>query len=232
MRHATKCPGLLPLALAASLFAAPFVPAARAASGPAMRHDHEHSPAGAVTNRVDFDSGAEIVGRAAPAWTFTRWVRGGPLDLASLRGKVVLVRWWTDGCPYCRTTLPQIEQLRGAHAKDGLVVIGVYHPKPAPREVSDRRILSFAKELGFSGPLAFDRDWKTLDRWWLGGHPERSWTSVSFLVDRAGAIRWVHGGGEYHHSDDPAHLRCELDERDLEKALAEALAEKSAALAR
>src|SRR5438034_642643 len=66
----------------------------------------------------------------------------------------------------------------------------------------------------------------TLDRYWLDGNPERNWTSVSFLIDRDGVIRWVHGGGEYHPSDDPAHLRCDAEYRGLEQALAQALAEK------
>ena len=86
-----------------------------------------------------------------------------------------------------------------------------------------------AKRLGFAGRIAVDRDWATLDRYWLDGHPERDWTSVSFLVDRGGVIRWVHGGGEYHRSDDPRHARCDLQYHELERALAAALVERPAA---
>jgi thiol-disulfide isomerase/thioredoxin len=171
----------------------------------------------------DPDSGAELIGRQAPDWTFTRWVRGGNHALADYRGKVVLVRWWTEGCHFCRTTLPVIDRLGKEHAGD-LVVIGVFHPKPEPREVDDRHILSVAKQLGFSGPVAFDRDWKTLNRYWLDGNPDRNWTSVSFLIDKDGVIRWVQGGGEYHPTTDPAHARCDVEYRGLEKALAAALA--------
>src|SRR6266481_4602893 len=81
--------------------------------------------------------GAELIGRPAPAWSFERWIRTAPLSLQSLRGRVVLVRWWTDGCHYCAATLPALETLRNRYADRGLVVIGVYHPKP-PRAVSDR----------------------------------------------------------------------------------------------
>src|SRR5580765_1860870 len=166
----------------------------------------------------------ELIGHSAPAWSFDRWVRGGPLSLASLRGKVVLVRWWTDGCPYCASTLPALETLRARDADRGLVVIGVYHPKP-PRDVSDRQILAVAKKLGFEGPVALDREWSTLERYWLGGHPERGWTSVSFLIDREGVIRWLHRGGEYHPSSDPRHAACDVEYRGLEKTLATLLAE-------
>jgi thiol-disulfide isomerase/thioredoxin len=189
---------------------------------PADSHRHE-APAG------DPDSGAELLDTAAPEWSFTRWI-GPPLTLAELRGKVVLIRWWNEGCHFCASTLPELDALRRQHADEGLVVIGVFHPKP-PHEVSDRHILAVAKKLGFGGPIAVDREWTTLDRYWLAGHPERSWTSVSFLIDRSGVIRWVHGGGEYHRSTDPAHARCDLQYHELERVLATVLAERPPAAA-
>ena len=176
------------------------------------------------------EPGATLIGRPAPAWSFERWIRTAPLSLESLRGRVVLVRWWTDGCHYCAATLPAIEALRERHAGEGLVVIGAYHPKP-PREVSDRKILAFAGKLGFAGPIAVDREWSTLERYWLAGHPERGWTSVSFLIDREGVIRWLHGGGGYHPSGDPRHAACDLEYRGLVNALAAALAEPATARA-
>ena len=174
---------------------------------------------------TDPDSGAELIGKPAPAFQFDRWLRSKPMTLRDLRGKVVLIRWWTEGCHFCRSTLPVIERLRSRESANGLVVIGVFHPKP-PRPVSDRHILPVADQLGYGGPVAVDATWKTLDRYWLDGNPERGWTSVSFLIDRNGVIRWVHGGGEYHPSDDPAHQRCDLEYRGLEKTLAQVLAEK------
>ena len=114
----------------------------------------------------DPDSGVELIGRPAPSWSFTRWVRGPARSLTDFRGKVVLVRWWTEGCHFCRTTLPALERLRRERGDD-FVVVGVFHPKPQPHEVSDRHILEVARRLGFDGPIAFDRDWHTLDRYWL-----------------------------------------------------------------
>jgi thiol-disulfide isomerase/thioredoxin len=194
--------------------------ASDAPPGAAVESTHHHDDA-----TPDPDSGEELLGRPAPAWTFTRWI-GPPLSLEHLRGKVVLVRWWTEGCHFCGTTLPVIERLRLQHADDGLVVVGVFHPKP-PHAVSDRHILAVARRLGFHGAIAVDREWATLNRYWLDGHPDRNWTSVSFLIDREGLIRWVHGGGEYHPSNDPEHARCDLQYHDLEKALTAALAEQS-----
>src|SRR5258706_10509764 len=92
---------------------------------PARSAPHEH--------RIDLsdpDSGAELIGSPAPDWTFTRWVRGGPYRLADLRGRVVLIRFWNENCRFCAATLPALEQLQKQHADDGLLVIGVFHPKP------------------------------------------------------------------------------------------------------
>jgi len=176
---------------------------------------------------ADSNAGAEWIGRPAPRWSFDRWIRTRPLSLASLRGKVVLLRWWTEGCPYCAATLPALDQLSGDDAGNGLVVIGVFHPKP-PHPVSDRHVLAVANQLGFSGPIAVDERWSTLERYWLDGHPERNWTSISFLIDREGIVRWVQGGGEYHPGDDPRHAQCATRYRELERAISAALAEKGA----
>jgi len=167
---------------------------------------------------ADPEDGAELIGRRAPAWSFERWIRSAPLTPPDLRGKVILLRWWTEGCDLCTTTLPGLEALRKRYGRDGLVVIGVYHPKP-PRAVSDRDVLAAANRLGFRGPIAVDSRWTTLERYWLAGH-EREFTSVSFLIDRDGLIQWVQAGGEYHPSDDPRHARCDADYRGLERALA------------
>jgi hypothetical protein len=183
-------------------------------------------PANSTAPPRDPDSGAELIGAPAPDWAFTRWVRGPALTLGGLRGKVVVLRWWTEGCHFCKSTLPVLERERVAHRD--LLVIGVFHPKP-PHDVSDRHVLDVAKRLGFSGPIALDQNWDTLDRYWLSGDPERNWTSVSFLIDRQGRIRWVHGGGEYHPSADPAHQRCDLQFREFEAKLAEVLAETETA---
>lgn len=172
----------------------------------------------AMTAPVDADSPAELLDKPARAWSFDRWVDSPPLTLASLRGKVVLVRWFNTNCRYCGNTLPALEALRTRYAAQGLVVVGVFHPKPMG-PVSDAVVRSTARKLGFNGPLAVDEHWSTLDRWWLANHPERNWTSVSFVIDRDGLVRWAHGGGEYHPSSDPRHASCDASYRELDREL-------------
>src|SRR6185369_14224155 len=65
---------------------------------------------------LDADSPAEVMDRPARAWTFDRWVDSKPLTLDSLRGKVVLIRWFNTGCKYCGNTLPGLESLRTRYA--------------------------------------------------------------------------------------------------------------------
>lgn len=138
--------------------------------------------------------GAELVGAVAPEWQLDDWIGSPALTLAALRGKVVLVRWFTDtDCPYCTLTAPALNQLHRDYAARGLVVIGVYHHKrPTPLELAAVR--GWVHDYGFQFPVAVDRGWRTLHRWWLDGH-HRGFTSVSFLIDGRGVIRYVHPGG-------------------------------------
>ena len=196
---------------------APATHAARVAAPPAEPH--------AATAEVD--SPAELLDQPARAWSFTRWVDSGPLTLEGLRGKVVLVRWFNTECRFCANTLPGLEVLRKRYASQGLVVVGVFHPKPV-RRVNDSFVRRSARKLGFHGPLAVDEDWSTLNRWWLANHPGRNWTSVSFLMDRDGVVRWAQGGGEYHATDDPRHTACAARYAELERTIRRLLGDRAA----
>jgi peroxiredoxin len=182
----------------------------------------------AMTAPPDADSPAELMDKPARAWTFDRWVDSPPLTLESLRGKVVLVRWFNTNCRFCGNTLPALETLRTRYAAQGLVVVGVFHPKPMG-PVSDSLVRRTARGLGFNGPLAVDEHWSTLDRWWLANHPERNWTSVSFLIDREGLVRWAHGGGEYHPSSDPRHASCDASYHELDRTIRQLLGDRAPA---
>jgi peroxiredoxin len=159
----------------------------------------------------------DVIGQPAPAWTELAWL-GTPLKLEALRGKAVLIRWWSDECPLCKGTLPGLGRLYDQHQKDGLVVIGIYHPKPRPRPVSQSEVKKYAESLGVRFPVAIDADWTVLKRWWLDGR-ERTFTSVSFLLDRQGTIRWMHRGGEFHESSEPDHTACDASWRELQSKL-------------
>lgn len=63
------------------------------------------------------------------------------------------------------------------------------------------RVRRWAKAMGMTFPLAVDHEWQTLRHWWLDRAPEDSWTSVSFLIDKQGIVRYVHPGGTITDED-------------------------------
>jgi len=72
-------------------------------------------------------------------------------------------------------------------------------------------VRGYVEHYQFRFPVAVDSDWQTLKRWWLDG-PERSWTSVSFLIDRRGVIRHVHRGGKLApDTDDFRVMRAKIE---------------------
>lgn len=207
-----------PLLVVLAALAALAAPAALA-SAPAASH-HAGPPLDSLRANPALhpDSGAELLGLPAREFRFSRWLGTRPLSPASLRGKVVLIRFWTDDCQFCRNTLPAAETLRRRYADRGLVVLGAFHPNE-PGPVRDALVRRWARTYGFGGPVAVDDRWDTLRHWWLDGHPERNWVSVSFLLDREGVVRWVHGGGEYHPTAEPRHHACNASYEALEREI-------------
>lgn len=160
------------------------------------------------------------LGKPAPAWPEIRWVQGGPLTLSDLRGRVALVRFFTDpDCPYCSATAPALNELHAEFGGRGLVVIGFYTPKPSPRKTTVSHVRKVAKKYGFSFPVAVDDEWKALRRLWLD-RADREWTSASLLIDRKGVVRHVHPGGAFaKDSADPEARRGHAEMREAIEAL-------------
>ncbi len=152
-----------------------------------------------------------LIGQPAPAWKLEHWFNSPPIALEDLRGKVVLVRWlMAPSCPFCSATAPALNRFDEEYRGRGLVVIGAYHHKdPEPLDLETVR--GYVEQYQFRFPVAVDPDWQTLKRWWLDGH-ERSWTSVSFLIDRRGVIRHVHLGGKLApDTDDFRAMRAKIE---------------------
>ena len=153
-----------------------------------------------------------LIGTTAPEWSVTNWINSAPLELKDLRGKVVLVRFWTaPHCPYCKATAPALNEFHKKYFSKGLQVIGIYHHK-SDEALQVENVKKAAERFGFKFPVAIDPDWQTLHRWWLD-HGKENWTSVSFLIDRRGVIRHIHPGGEYVKGDiDYAVMKNKIEE--------------------
>jgi peroxiredoxin len=169
--------------------------------------------------------GSSLLGKPSPEWANNRWVQGGPLRLADLHGKVVLVRFFMDSdCPYCRATAPALNELQRDFGPRGLVVVGMYTPKPRPRPVSVEEVRGYVETYGFRFPVAVDDDWATLRKLWLDRVPDASFTSASLLLDRRGVVRHVHEGGTY--AKDAPSAQGRRDYAALRSAIERLLAER------
>jgi peroxiredoxin len=143
--------------------------------------------------------GLELIGTKAPPLNGLKWLNTKPLDIESLRGKVVLIRFWLVGCPLCENTAPALVELYNKYKNEGFIVIGIHHPK-SERTKDPELVRITAEKFGFDFPVAQDNSWKVINSYWLDGK-ERSFTSVSFLIDKEGIIRFVHDGGEFYKSE-------------------------------
>ncbi len=144
--------------------------------------------------------GLELIGTKAPPLKGLKWLNTKPLTNEDLSGKVVLIRFWLVGCPLCTRTAPSLVELNEKYSQKGLVVIGIHHPKSEQTRNPDL-VLNQAKKFGFNFPIAQDSDWKVIRSYWLDGK-NRSYTSVSFLLDKKGRIRLINDGGEFYRSDE------------------------------
>jgi thiol-disulfide isomerase/thioredoxin len=130
--------------------------------------------------------------RHAPEITgITQWLNSGPLRIADLRGKVVLVDFWTHGCINCVRTLPHVTKLYEKYKDKGLVIIGVHTPE-FPFEKSTANVAAAIKLHGILYPVAQDNDFATWTAY--GNH----YWPAQYIVDKSGKIVFEHAGeGQY-----------------------------------
>ena len=177
---------------------------------------------------MDRSVGDDRIGVAAPPFQFDAWLNSEPLSLEDLEGRVVLIRWWTDTCPFCASSAPALRALHEEYSGSGLTVIGVFHPKAGrddPLDVARVRRAVDARDFQF--PVAIDWEWRTgtLKDWWLTG-PDRPATSVTFILDKSGVIQFVHPGMEYHDDDgSELHAMCAHDMGRIRAAIERLIAE-------
>jgi peroxiredoxin len=151
-----------------------------------------------------------LPGALAPELINTSWLQSPKLKLSELKGKVVLIRWWTDECMFCINSADALNEWYTMYSDSGLVIIGMYHPKPEPKICAVEDVREYALDKEFRFPIAIDDQWLNLKKYWLDAKP-RNFTSVSFLIDQKGVIRYIHPGGEYHKEMEEGHEQCVAD---------------------
>ena len=141
-----------------------------------------------------------------------------PPSFEKFSSPLTLYRWWTDTCTFCEASLPALDSLREKYEDRGLRVVGVFHPKPQTRPVSDEYVARGAKDRSFNGTVVIDSNWSQLKKWWLDTGT-RSATSVSILVDDKGVVRFVHPGPVLFPSDEEKFAQENNDFQLLDKAI-------------
>ena len=124
------------------------------------------------------------------------WINSQPLTMASLRGKVVVLDFWTYSCINCLRTLPHVKAWYDAYREDGLVVVGVHTPEFAFEREPDN-VERAVRDHGIDYPVALDPDFGTWQAW------DNQYWPAKYFVDRQGRIRYAHfGEGDYEESEE------------------------------
>jgi cytochrome c biogenesis protein CcdA/thiol-disulfide isomerase/thioredoxin len=134
---------------------------------------------------------------AAPEFAgISDWINSKPLTLQRLRGKVVLVDFWTYSCINCLRTLPHLEAWDKRYRKAGLVIVGVHTPEFAFEHVPSN-VREASRKLGVRYPVAIDDGYHTWDAF-----QNDSWPA-EYLIDKRGDVREIKKGeGRYDETED------------------------------
>ena len=126
----------------------------------------------------------------------SKWLNSsGPLTLASLKGKVVLIDFWTYSCINCLRTLPHVEAWYNKYHSSGFEVIGVSTPEFA-FEKDPGNVARAIKQYGIPYPVALDNDYKTWNAY------NNQYWPAEYLIDATGKIRRTEfGEGNYPESE-------------------------------
>lgn len=123
------------------------------------------------------------------------WLNSQPLTLAELKGKVVLIDFWTYSCINCQRTMPYLRNWWSKYQDQGLVIIGVHSPE-FEFEKSLANLTKASKDFDLQYPIVQDNDFAT----WRA-YDNRYWPA-KYLIDKDGFIRYTHfGEGDYDETE-------------------------------
>jgi cytochrome c biogenesis protein CcdA/thiol-disulfide isomerase/thioredoxin len=181
------------------------LPGPAMAGGGAMTGENPAMMRGAGAMAARDAAAAQASVQMPPLDGATQWLNSAPLTREALRGKVVLIDFWTYSCINCIRALPYVRAWHEKYQEQGLVVIGVHSPEFA-FEKSLRNVQRAVEDLGIMYAVAVDNDyaiWRAFSNQYWPAH---------YFIDAAGSIRHMHfGEGEY-----------DVSERVIQQLLAEA----------
>jgi cytochrome c biogenesis protein CcdA/thiol-disulfide isomerase/thioredoxin len=143
-------------------------------------------------------AGLPVLGRAPDFTGNQRWFNtpgDAPLSLRRLRGRVVLVDFWTYTCINCIRTLPYVRAWDERYRRRGLTVVGVHTPE-FPFERDAGNVERAIGQNGLRYPVAQDNDYATWDAW------SNQYWPAKYLIDARGRVRYAHfGEGDYEQTE-------------------------------
>jgi len=138
---------------------------------------------------------ALMVGMKAPDVTSPAWINAEPQSLGSLRGRVVLVEFWTFGCYNCRTVELYVKQWHERYTDRGLVVIGIHSPEFA-YEKNVEAVTRYVQEHNIRYAVAVDNEFVNWHRF------GNRYVPTMYLIDKSGVVRYVRiGEGGYRETE-------------------------------
>jgi thiol-disulfide isomerase/thioredoxin len=124
-----------------------------------------------------------------------QWLQGGPLRMAELKGKVVLIDFWDYTCINCLRTLPYLKEWHQRYATVGLQIVGVHAPEFSFARESGN-VIRAVREHVITYPVVLDNDYAIWQAW-----ANRYWPA-KYLVDGNGYLRYLHfGEGAYEQTE-------------------------------
>lgn len=147
------------------------------------------------TSKNTSSSALKLLGSAPELAGITGWINSEPQTLADLRGKVVLVKFWTYSCINCIRTLPYVQAWYDTYKDKGFTIIAVHTPEFAFEKVP-ANVQDAVKDFGITYPVALDPAFAT----WTA-YENRYWPA-KYLIDANGQLRYTHfGEGDYNETE-------------------------------
>ena len=140
----------------------------------------------------------------------TQWLQSEPLKLANLRGRVVIVQFWTFGCINCVRNYPVYKAWQEKYGGQAVTIIGVHTPE-FTNEADVTRVRAKARENGLKFAIAIDNDrriWKSWDN--------HAWPSI-YLVDKQGRVRFNWEGELHLENAEARQFASRIDDLLAEK---------------
>lgn len=134
--------------------------------------------------------------QAAPDFNGTQWLNSAPLSLDKLKGKVIMVEFWTYGCYNCVNVEPYIKKWHGRYKDKGFEVVAVHSPEFShERKLANVRV--YVERKGIKYPVVIDNNFAIWRR-----YSNRYWPAM-YLIDKQGQLRYrTIGEGRYRQTEE------------------------------